>query len=230
MSARAGRFGNHGGVPPIVFVHGLSASSRWWQSVLPLLEGREARPLDLPRFGRHFHADEATSWLAAEIAAEAPVVLVGHSLGGLVCASLTSERPDLVHALVLVAPAGAPARRSIPAYAAGLARTFAAARPSLLLALVGDAFRAGPEALLHGALFATGSAFSGHVTAPTLLIWGARDRLIPVELAADWQRAIPQARLEVIDEAAHVPMVETPSAFAERLLQFVDDLDDRAGV
>ena len=53
---------------------------------------------------------------------------------------------------------------------------------------------------------------------------------MPVELAADWQRAIPQAELEVIEEAGHVPMVETPSAFAERLLHFLDGLDDRAGV
>jgi pimeloyl-ACP methyl ester carboxylesterase len=53
---------------------------------------------------------------------------------------------------------------------------------------------------------------------------------MPIELAADWQRAIPQAQLEVIEGAAHVPMVETPSAFAERLLHFLDGLDDVAGV
>jgi pimeloyl-ACP methyl ester carboxylesterase len=108
--------------------------------------------------------------------------------------------------------------------------TFLTARPSLVRTIAEDAIRTGPEALLHGALFATGSSFAGRVTAPTLLIWGARDRLLPVELAADWQRAIPQARLEVIEGAAHVPMVEEPSVFAERLLDFLDGLDDGAGV
>jgi pimeloyl-ACP methyl ester carboxylesterase len=49
---------------------------------------------------------------------------------------------------------------------------------------------------------------------------------MPVELAAEWQRSIPQAQLDVIDGAAHVPMVETPSAFAERLLHFLDGLED----
>ena len=214
---------------PIVFVHGLSASSRWWRDVLPLLGGREARLLDLPRFGRTFRPESATGWLAAEIRPEAPVVLVGHSLGGLVCALLAAEQPELVQALVLVAPAGAPTRRSLSAYARGLVRTFVSAPLGLLLTIGEDAIRTGPEALVHGARFATGASFAGQITAPTLFIWGARDRLIPVELAAEWQREIPHARLEVIDGAAHVPMVETPSAFAERLLDFLDDLDDSAG-
>jgi pimeloyl-ACP methyl ester carboxylesterase len=215
---------------PIVFLHGLSASSRWWRAVLPLLGGREARLLDLPRFGRHFRPEGVAGWLAAEIEAEAPVVLVGHSMGGLVCALVAAERPELVRALVLVAPVGAPEARSLHAYARGLVRTFLVARPRLIRTIAEDAIRAGPEALLHGALFATGSSFAGGVSAPTLLIWGARDRLIPVELAAEWQRAIPQAVLDVIDDAAHVPMVETPSAFAECLLQFLDGLDDHAGM
>jgi pimeloyl-ACP methyl ester carboxylesterase len=220
----------HDGCVPIVFVHGLAASSRWWHGVLPLLGAREARLLDLPRFGRRFRPEGATEWLAGELAACAPAVLVGHSMGGLVCASFAAERPELVQALVLVAPAGAPRPRAGHAYARGLVRTFLSARPALIRTIAEDALRTGPEALLHGALFVAGSSFSGRVSAPTLLIWGARDRLIPVELAADWQRAIPQARLEVIDGAAHVPMVETPSAFAERLLQFLDGLDDGAGV
>ncbi len=215
---------------PVVFVHGLSASSRWWRDILPLLEGREARLVDLPRFGPGFRPEEATAWLAATVESEAPVVLVGHSLGGLVCASLAAERPSLVRGLVLVAPAGAPARRSLHAYASGLVRTFAAAPPSLVLAMVADALRTGPGALLHGSRYAAGASFAGPVTAPTLLVWGARDRLIPVELAAEWQRAIPQARLAVIEGAAHVPMLETPSAFAELLLRFLDGLNDRAGM
>lgn len=218
------------GPMPIVFVHGLSASSRWWRAALPLLGEREVRLIDLPRFGRRFRPEGATGWLAAELEAEAPVVLVGHSMGGLVCASLAAERPELVRGLVLIAPAGAPGLRSLHAYARGLVRTVIGARPGFLRTLAEDALRTGPEALLHGALYATGQPFAGEVSAPTLLLWGGRDHLIPVELAADWQRAIPQARLEVIDDAGHVPMVETPSAFAERLLHFLDDLDDGARV
>lgn len=215
---------------PVVFVHGLSASSRWWREVVPLLGKREARLIDLPRFGRGFGPDEATAWLAAELSPSAPVVLVGHSLGGLVCASLAAQRPELVRALVLIAPVGATAGRTPLAYAAGLTRTVLSARPSLVLALAADAIRTGPKALVHGARFAAGGNFAGRIEVPTLLVWGSRDRLVPAAAAADWQRAIPQARLEVIHEAAHVPMVEAPSVFAERLLNFLDDIGDGVGV
>ena len=183
---------------PIIFVHGLSASSRWWRGVLPLLANREARLVDLPRFGRSFPPRAATAWLAETIESCAPVILVGHSLGGLVCANLAAERPELVRALVLVAPVGGAAGRSSFGYATGLVRTFLAARPSLLLAMTADALRTGPEALLHGASFVRGASFEGHVDAPTMLIWGARDRLVPPGAAVDWQRAIPGARLSGI--------------------------------
>jgi pimeloyl-ACP methyl ester carboxylesterase len=231
MSAFGGPLRHHGAdLVRLVFVHGLSASSRWWRDVLPPLGDRDARLLDLPRFGRGFLPADATAWLARELEESGPVVLVGHSLGGLVCATVAAERPELVQALVLVAPVGAPASQSLRTYATGLARTIVTARAGLLRTIAADAARTGPEALLLGARFAVSARFAGAISAPTLLIWGARDNLVPVALAAEWQRAIPGARLEVIDGAAHVPMVETPSAFAERLLQFLDDLEHRAGM
>ena len=213
---------------PIIFLHGLSASSRWWRGVLPLLAEREARLVDLPRFGPSFPPAGATAWLAGTIEPLSPVVLVGHSLGGLVCATLAAERPELVRALVLVAPVGGSPGRSSFGYGTGLVRTLLAARPSLLLAMTADALRTGPKALLHGAHFVRTASFEGHVDAPTLLIWGGRDRLVPPGAATDWLRAIPGARLTVIDDAGHVPMVETPSVFAERLLEFLDDVSDGA--
>jgi pimeloyl-ACP methyl ester carboxylesterase len=215
---------------PIVFVHGLSASSRWWRGVVPLLAERETRLLDLPRFGHSFRPAEATTWLAANVEPSSPVVLVGHSLGGLVCANLAAERPELVQALVLVAPVGGSTGQSSFRYAPALLRTFAATRPSLLLTIAADALRTGPEALLRGAHFARGASFESQVDVPTLLVWGARDHLVPPGAASQWQRAIPGARLAVIDDAGHVPMIETPSVFAECLLDFLDDVGDRIGV
>lgn len=212
----------------VVLVHGLSGSSRWWRRLEPFLAPRRARVVDLPRFGRDFQPHEAAGWLATQL--EGPSVLVGHSLGGLVCATAASDRPELVDGLVLVAPAGAPGGRSLVAHAAGLARTLAGLDPSVLKTVAADAMRAGPEALALGALYATGTRFEGEVSCPTLLLWGARDRLLPVELAASWQRAIPAARLVTLAGAGHAPMLETPSGFAEALLEFLDGLGDGVGM
>jgi pimeloyl-ACP methyl ester carboxylesterase len=212
----------------LVFVHGLSGSSRWWRPVLPLLGGRPATLVDVPHFGRALAADRAAEWLAARL--DPGTVLVGHSLGGLIAALVTAARPELVRALVLVDPAGAPAPRSLGAYGAGLVRTLATAPPHLVRTVAADAVRTGPLALARGALFATRTRFAGEIAAPTLLVWGERDALVPVELAAEWRRCLPQARLVTIPGAGHVPMLERPSAFADALLEFLDDVDDRRRV
>ena len=56
---------------------------------------------------------------------------------------------------------------------------------------------------------------------PTLIMWGARDRIIPVDHAYATHRAIPASRLAVIEGVGHFPHVEAPSEFAEILLDFV---------
>ena len=142
------------------------------------------------------------------------------------CATLAAKRPELVRALVLVSPAGAPTPRSTRAYAIGLARALAVAPLPVMRHLAEDALRTGPEALLYGALFATRERFAGRVEVPTLLVWGEHDQLLPAELAAAWQEAIPGARLALIPDTGHVPMVEDPSAVAQALLEFLDGLDD----
>ncbi len=46
------------------------------------------------------------------------------------------------------------------------------------------------------------------VKAPTLLVWGAQDRLVDPAYGDAFASAIPGARLEVIDGAGHLPQLE----------------------
>jgi pimeloyl-ACP methyl ester carboxylesterase len=46
---------------------------------------------------------------------------------------------------------------------------------------------------------------------PTLILWGARDRLIPVENARRFEQAIPGSRLVLFDDLGHVPQEEDPA-------------------
>jgi len=55
---------------------------------------------------------------------------------------------------------------------------------------------------------------------PTLLVWGARDRLIPISHGVAAQQAIPGSRLEVFEEAGHVPHLSDPARFAALLREF----------
>ena len=51
------------------------------------------------------------------------------------------------------------------------------------------------------------------VTAPTLVIHGSLDRVIPVAAARELVRRRPDWTLRVLEGAGHVPMMETPEAF-----------------
>jgi pimeloyl-ACP methyl ester carboxylesterase len=57
---------------------------------------------------------------------------------------------------------------------------------------------------------------------PTLLLWGAQDRIVTPAYGEGWRNAIPGAKLELIDRAGHYPHWEQPEAFAERLIAFAD--------
>jgi len=56
---------------------------------------------------------------------------------------------------------------------------------------------------------------------PTLLIWGAEDRIVTPAYGEGWRRAIPGAKLETISRAGHFPHWEQPEAFVEKLSAFV---------
>ena len=58
---------------------------------------------------------------------------------------------------------------------------------------------------------------------PTLLVWGASDRFVTAGYyGAAYRDAIPGSRLEIIERAGHLPHIEQPEAFAERVRVFVD--------
>ncbi|MEI8146880.1 MAG: alpha/beta hydrolase, partial [Alphaproteobacteria bacterium] len=52
--------------------------------------------------------------------------------------------------------------------------------------------------------------FLRRITMPVLLVWGAKDAMIPVANAADYQRLLPQAKLVTFPNLGHVPQEEGP--------------------
>jgi pimeloyl-ACP methyl ester carboxylesterase len=61
----------------------------------------------------------------------------------------------------------------------------------------------------------------GRVTAPTLVLWGRQDGLVPLAYGERWRDRIAGARLEVIEECGHLPPVERPVEFADAVLRFL---------
>jgi pimeloyl-ACP methyl ester carboxylesterase len=61
----------------------------------------------------------------------------------------------------------------------------------------------------------------GRIRVPTLLLWGAGDRVVTPEYGRAYAGLIPGARFEVIEAAGHHPEIEQPEAFAERVAGFL---------
>ncbi|WP_328856578.1 alpha/beta hydrolase [Williamsia herbipolensis] len=94
----------------IVFLHGISASWRWFIEILPeMARTHRVIAIDLPGFGDSEFAWKTTSFTAlaesvAGVCAELSVrrvTVVGHSMGSLVATRLAIDRPDLVGKLVI---------------------------------------------------------------------------------------------------------------------------------
>lgn len=63
---------------------------------------------------------------------------------------------------------------------------------------------------------------AARVSAPTLLIFGRKDRLVDIRVSARAARAFPQARLLVLDDIGHVAQMETPQTVAEAVRSHLD--------
>lgn len=165
------------------------------------------------------------------------IVLMGHSLGGMFAAEIAAFCPDLVDRLVLVNSYGlwldeAP----MPDY-------FVMQKPELEAAIWGakDAeavarlrARMPPESddnLAQNMASATKYMWPlpdrglrrrlRHIKAPTLVVHGSADGLIPLAHARALAAAIPQAELCELPGAGHYPMIEDEAAFLSAVERFL---------
>ena len=58
---------------------------------------------------------------------------------------------------------------------------------------------------------------------PTLIVWGRRDRIIPVSHAFAAKKSLPGSQLEIFDHSGHFPHTEEPERFVKVLTKFLED-------
>ncbi len=225
---------------PVVLLHGLAGSSRWWDRNIDSLAREHAvHAIELVGFGRSGHFagsalplsfEEAASllarWLRTEIGA--PVHLVGHSMGGHIAIELAARAPDVVRSLTLVGSTGIPFTVATAERVAVLMRRPPPGLVTFAPRLTADALRAGPAALGLGSvhtLLGDARDAMARVHAPALLVWGDSDPLVPLRYAERMRDTIPRAELHVIERAGHIPMWDRPEKFNALLRDFLERVE-----
>jgi 3-oxoadipate enol-lactonase len=191
-------------------------------------------------------ADDAAGLLAT-LGIERAHVL-GLSMGGMIAQELTFEYPELVDRLVLLStspsgPQGVLPEREVmeglvSAHMSGdlqrAVRVSFEANVSPAHAADPEAFdlwceMAGDRPVTLDVLLAQLQAIAQfdamprlpEVTAPTLVVHGTADRMLPVGNASILAAAIPGARLEIVDGAGHLVYLEQPDRLARQVHDFV---------
>jgi pimeloyl-ACP methyl ester carboxylesterase len=177
-----------------------------------------------------------------------PFVLLGHSMGGVVALRYAATYPDDVERLVVVDVPGVLHgyaytsqyidRADVGFLNGHIERIGALARRLMGHAESGGHINAqeilesrnlryrllgGEAANIAGLAMAVEdlSADLPRISIETLVIWGKQDKTAPLRSGKLLAHVMPRARLEVIDDAGHVPMRETPERFHEILERFL---------
>lgn len=223
---------------PLILLHGLSGSGRWWLKNVTFFARRyEVFVIDLIGFGKSrrrqkFVLREAASLLDRwmEQLHIGPAVVLGHSMGGVIALDLAARHPHRVQQMVLVDPATLAYQRSYLQNIRGLLQAVYRLPLSFLPVLFSDALRAGPSTLVNaaGELLLTDMTFVlRSIKAPTLIVWGEHDKVVPIEIGKRIFNQIVGSRMVVIDRAGHNPMWDRPRIFNQVVLEFLQHNRDR---
>lgn len=229
----------------IVFIHGSGCNGALWAyQSRHFARCHRVAALDLPGHGRNrdelcTRIDQFAEFVLSQIerlGLETPAI-VGHSLGGAIALQIALDRPEALGKLVLV---GTGARlKVLPSLLAGLLSDYSSALGTMADFVFGpDARRSVvdkamsemqrvPARVLYNDLAAC-DRFDvmqrlGEIRLPTLVIVGQDDVMTPVKYSRYLADNIPNARLEIIDDAGHMVMIEQPDRFNAAVDSFLGD-------
>lgn len=233
----------------LVLLHGWGYTPKIWDGLRAELGDFElSTPLLLPPCA------DLAAWadeLAASLPDDA--ILIGWSLGALLAMSLAARHPAKVRGLFLIgaspcfvaheAWAHGLEANTVAAFRAGFRRSPARTQQRFVaLQVLGDSQRHALAPLLEGALadpaeHATAQEAGLQILAeadlrslelpaglPVHLLHGRQDALMPVAAAEYLQTRHGGARLQIIEDAGHAPLLSQPGALAQHIQAFADGL------
>ncbi len=201
---------------------------------------------DLPPTG--WNMDDYADWLEGFVAQlsekhtefKHPFFLVGHSFGGRISIKIAARGSLPLSALVLCGAAGLKSDtglklRLISNLAKKTARTMDrlnlgalknSARNFYYHLLRQDDYLKVPRTMKDTFRKVIREDLSVHlpeIKAPTLIVWGAEDRIVPVKQAYRFHQGIARSRLKVLSGVGHSPQLDAPEELSRELVKFFRD-------
>lgn len=213
-------------LPPVVLVHGVGVSGSYFRPVADHLDDHLRLYVpDLPGFGRSIShtgiwtmrqlADGLAGWL--DVHALRDAVLVSNSLGGQILTLLAERRPDLVRALILVAPTVDPDARSVIGQIYRGVLDIPRESGSIWKVWVPDFFRAGVRRALQTLRYGIQDPQMdrlGDIVAPVVIVGGERDPIAPPTWVIAMAKLLPRGRYVIIPGAPHAMNYTNPRQLA----------------
>lgn len=220
---------------PLLLLHGLGCSGDAWKPVLDTLSAdgcaQTIAAPDLPGYGHSTCAggalgmDALADWTSDFLARVglARVHVAGHSMGCQVALALARRHPGHVASLLLVGPTTG--RRMVPLwrYGVGLAADGFLEPPRYNLTLARMYAQMGAVryfATVRRMMQDDPFALASQVAAPTLILRGVRDFVVPSLAARALAAALPRGRYLEMPNAAHALQFEDPLRFLDTALPF----------
>lgn len=220
---------------PLLFLHGLGCSGDAWEPVLDMLAGdgcaQNVAAPDLPGYGHSecsrgaLGMDALADWTAdfLDKVGLARVHVAGHSMGCQVALALARRHPGRVASLLLVGPTTG--RRLVPLwrYGAGLAADGFLEPPRYNLTLARMYAQMGLRryfATVRRMMQDDPFPLAASITAPTLVLRGVRDFVVPPSAARALAASVHRGRYLEVPRAAHALQFEDPDRFLRIALPF----------
>lgn len=229
---------------PIIFCHGSGGGHHHWLYQLKGLKGK-VNPLavDLPGHGRSEGepADDIATYrdwlhLFAKALNLSPFVAAGHSMGGAIALDYALNYPEDILGLILVGSGGR--LRVLPAFLETLQGGVVPAAladflycpdaPQELLQKGREEVASTAASIYHADLSAC-DKFDvtdklERINQQVMMICGSEDRLTPVKYSHFLAEKLPSGRVEVIDGAGHMVMIEKPEEVNQVIETFIAGL------